>query len=371
MEVRKRHIAKNKRRTALRLLLVLGLLLVVIAGIIAGILLLQKGASSEAALTQMPFTSADQQYYTGSGFLYIQDGTLYYDDLYNDKNDYYAPVTADGIKLCASASLHALYNSVALKIVGATYPVEFTGNLLSVDCGATYAAALRADINGAESIQVFDRTGAQKDQLDCGRQFIVDYGFYTADSEYLYVLSMSLESGTPLSTITIYDMTRAATSGVMQVQNQLVEHIYFSSTGIYVVGTNQIIRYSLSGNRESYREMVYGWEVMDYDAAASPMFLLGPRSTEKPGTVKVLTLKDADVAGTVQRLYQLPAATVDAFLMGGKLVAVTQSGFTVYGTDGKAALQRTVPIAVEEAKKLDSSTLLLRAGAAYYTVKIA
>jgi hypothetical protein len=371
MEYRKRRTAKGKRRMILRLLLVFGLLAVVVAGVVAVVLMLHKSTVSEAPLTEMRFTNADKRCFTGAGFLYIQNGTLYYDDLYNEKNDYYAPVTGEGVTLCGSSTLHALYNSAALKIVGASYPVEFTGQLLYVDCGAQYVAALRTDVSGAETVQVFDKTGAQKDQIESGGQFIEDFGFYTAGSEYLYVLTLSLDSGTPLSTVAVYDMTHAATSGVMQVQNQLIEDIYFTANGIFAVGTNQIIRYSLTGNPESYRETVYGWDVMDFENASSPMFLLRPRSSQKPGTVKLLTLKDADVAGTAQRLLQLPAGTVGAFVMDGKLVAVTEHGFSVYGSDGKIASERSVAVSVEEAKKLDSTTLLLRSGDKFYTVKVA
>lgn len=371
MEYRKRRTAKGKRRMIARLLLVFGLFVVVVAGAVAVVLMLHKSTVTEAPLTQMRFTNVDERCFTGAGFLYIQNGTLYYDDLYSNKNNYYAPVTGEGVTLCGSPTLHALYNSAALKIVGASYPVEFTGRLQYVDCGTQYIAALRADASGAETVQVFDKTGAQKDQIECGGQFIEDFGFYTAESEYLYVLTLSLESGMPVSTIAVYDMTHAATSGVMQVQNQLIEDIYFTSDGIFAVGTNQIIRYSLTGNRESYRETVYGWDAMDFENASSPMFLLRPRSSEKPGTVKLLTLKDADVAGTTQRLLQLPAGTIDAFVMGGKLVAVTENGYIVYGSDGKIASERSVAVSVEEAKKLDSTTLLLRAGDKFYTVKVA
>jgi len=366
-----RRTAKKKRRATLRTLPLVILFLLVGAGIVAAALLLGRSAVSSAHLTELPFTPAENAVYTGQGFLYIKDSVLYYDDLTNDKNSYHAQVSSPDVKLCGSPTLHALYNAAALKIVNATYPVEFTGTLKYVACGASCVAALKADNAGAESIQVFDKTGAQKDQLAFEGQFIENYGFYTAaGSEYLYVLTMSLDSGAPLTTITIYDMTRSSTSGVMQVQNQLIERTDFTATGIYAVGTNQIIRYSLEGNRESYREMVYGWTVTDYELASSPMYLLRPRSTEKPGTVKVLTLRDAEVKGTSQRLYQLPAGTVGAFLMGGRLVAVTDNGYTVFGADGKQADARTFPVSVKSAKKLDSSTLLLSTDTACYTARV-
>lgn len=370
MEVRKRRIAKNKRRVVFRLLFLIFLLLLISAGVVGGMLLLQRRSSNLVQLTDMPFTTEDQHVYTGTGFLYFKNNTLTYQDLYNDKKNDSAAVTVDSVQIAGSAGMQLVYNSAGIKIVGVPYSVEFAGTLISLKCGNTCFAVLREISENAEGIKVYDKQGAVQLELDYAGQIVLDYGFYTSTSEHLYVIALSLDSGTPQSTIMICDMAAMSTSGVMNVQNQLIEQMHFSSAGIYVVGTNQIIRYSQARGRESYRETVYGWHVLDFDATSGPTFLLKPRNAETLGTVKLLKLKDDDVAATTQRLLQLPAGTMDAFLMGGKLVAVTANGYIVYGLDGKLISQKVFPDAVEGAEKLDAAMLLLQRGIKYYTIKV-
>ncbi len=372
MEVRKRRLAKMKRRVVARLLLLFIFVLLFVFGVVAAIFLIRKSAMREAALTKLPFSSSSNHVFTGSGFLYLSEGMLNYDDLTNEKYDYYAPVSAlaSSVRLSASESIHALYNEGALKIIGAANAAEFTGTLLSTASGNEHVAALCVDELGKESIQVFTASGEIIDQLTYAGQFILEYGFYTVGEEYLYVLTLSLESGVPLSTITVYDMTNRSTSGIMQVQNQLLEGIYFTPGSIFASGTNQLIRYGLPGNRESYREMVYGWKVIDFEAAQTPSFLLTPRNFETPGTVKLISLKEAEVAQASARLFQLPAGTIGAFIMGGKLVAITENGYTQYGA-AKGEVSRTFNIKAESAEKLNSTSLLIKSGESMYLLKVA
>lgn len=371
MEVRKRRIAKNKRRVVFRLLFLIFLLLLISAGVVGGVLLLQGRSSNLVHPTEMAFTTEDQHVYTGTGFLYYKNNTLTYQDLYNDKKNDSAAVTVDAVRIAGSPNIRLVYNSAGIKIVGVPYAVEFAGKLISLQCGSTCFAVLREVSENVEGIKVYDRQGVVQLELEYAGQYIMDYNFYAGTNEHLYVIALSTESGTPQSTITIYDMSTMATSGVMNVQNQLIEQMHFTAAGIYVVGTNQIIRYSQARGRESYRETVYGWQVLDFDATSGPTFLLKPRSAEALGTVKLLKLKEDDVPSTTQRLLQMPAGTLDAFLMAGKLVAVTANGFSVYGMDGKLLSEKVFADAVEGAQKLDNTLLLLQRGTKYYTVKVA
>ncbi len=372
MEVRKYRLAKMKRKVITRLLLLFIFALLFVFGVVAAILFIRKQSAREAALTKLAFSASDQYVFTGSGFLYLSGGMLTYNDLTNEKYDYSAPVSASGspVHLSASPTMHVLYNEGGLKIIGAANAAEFTGTLLSAACGNSHAAVLCLDALNKESIQVFSSDAQIIDQLAYSGQFILDYGFYTVNEEYLYVLTLSLDSGIPLSTITVYDLTNKSTTGIMQVQNQLLEKIYFTSGSIFAFGTNQLIRYGLPGNRESYREMVYGWKPVDFEASSSPSFLLMPRNFDTPGTVKLITLKEAEVAEAVAKLYQLPSGTIGAFIMGGKLVALTENGYTQYGSE-KNEVSRTFDIKAESAQKLNSTTLLIKSGESMYLLKIA
>jgi len=360
------HHPYRKRRLAVgRLLLVCLLVLILLGGIVAGILLLTKKGVPEADLSLLPFDADTHHAYTGAGFLYRTPEGLTYYDLKDEKKNYSAAVTAEDLTFAGSSNVHVIYNANALKILGAEFANEFPGRLLSVECGSAHIAALRQDAAGIEAIQVFDLTGTQKDQLAFDSQFIVDFGFYTAKSEYLWVQTLDVESGSPVTTVHIYNMTLGSVSGLLQLQNQLVERVCFTQNSIYVVGTNQIIRYNLENNREAYREMVYGWKVMDDTAA--PSFLLCPRSAgDTLGTLKRITCTEEDVSGTTETIFQAPTGTFSMFLMGDRMVAVTPDIIYTYNHSGEKLGEFRLPTVVEKAEKLDNSTLLLQAGSALY-----
>ncbi|MDL2236113.1 DUF5711 family protein [Christensenellaceae bacterium OttesenSCG-928-L17] len=371
MDNRRRPRTKKKLRITPRFLIVCAAALVLVAGAIGAYYLLNRSTVQQAALTETPFTANDQFVYVGNGFFYIQGQELYYPDPANSKNTLHVGVTNSVVRLAASNTIYALYNDVSVKIIGEEFPVEFAGTLTSVQCGKSYIAALRKDASGEESIEVFGQNGAKYDTISAGDQYIVDYGFFEGDSEYLYVVGLTVNSSAPLSTITIYNISRKSTSGVIQVQSQLVEDMRFTRGSIYTVGTNQISRYALSDNTKSYSVTIYGWKVMDYYPAARPVFLLRPRSGTALGTVKLLQISDDGIAATTEQQLQLPASTLDAFLMNGKLVAVSANGYTTYDMNGRQTGEYTFASPVDRVQKLDSTTLLLYAGSACYTTKIA
>jgi hypothetical protein len=370
MEVRKRRIAKKKRRVVLRLLLFIFIILLVAVGIVLTIFLLSRNDSNIAHFSELPFKTTVTHFYSGNGFLYLQGDSVYYDDANNDKFDYYVPMFGDNPQLAASKTIHLLYNDAGIKIVNESFPINISGTLQSVKCGENYLAALVRDLNDVESIQVYSSDGAMQDQHVANEEFIIDYGFYTAKSEYLYIITMASKSGTPVSTITIYDVVEKNTRGVMTIQNQLIEKLYFSSGSIFADCTNQIIRFSDS-NRETYHEMIYGWKVKDFSAAGgSPCFLLYPRGADHLGTINLLQVKDGDLSEAQQRMLQLPAGTIDVYLMGAKLVALSQTGYTIFEQNGSISAEKSFAVAIDAVQKLNSTTLLVSADTACYTLKI-
>lgn len=374
MDQRKRRKLKNKKKTAVRLAFLAGILIVIAAGILAALLLLKQEAVAETPMAELPFGANDNYTYTGSGFFYVTSETLYNDDLYNERNDYSIPIGSAqyDFTLVGSPTIQLYHNSGAIQIIGREFPIEFANQLLSVRCGISYIAALRSDGSGTnDSIQIFDAAGNQHDQINAEGQFILDYGFYGTETDYLYVVAMSTDASLPVTTITLYSVANKATNAINQVQSQLIEKVYFGKLGMYAVGTNQILRYALADSREMYTAMVYGYEVMDFDASAStPGFLLRPRSGSALGTIKLLQLSDGSAANETGRIMQLPTGTLNAFLMNGKLIAVTANGYIQYDMSGKQTGTFRFAAAIEEAQKLDSSYLLLRSGATLYTVKI-
>lgn len=357
MAERRRLVARNRRRTITRLLLLLLLALIVIGGIVAAVLLLTKKGTQQAPLTALPFSSTAEYAFTGNGFLYTTADGIAFHDITDSGNDYTASVPTGQVKVMGSQTAHVMYNAAALKIVGAPDSNSYAEQLVNVACGSGHVAALWRDAAGKESIQVLNLAGEQKDLLVFDKQFVVNFGFNTTKNEYLWVLTLDIQSDTPICTVHIYNMTLGSTSGILQIQNQMVERVYFTNSSIFVVGTNQIIRYTLENNRDTYRETVYGWRVLDCSNGSS--FLLAPRSSGTLGLLKVLTLAEADVSSAKQTLIQAPAGAIGAFLMQDRLAIVTEKMVYTYDLNGKRLSETAWDITVSDAKKLDGSTLLI------------
>ncbi len=357
MARQRRYVAKDSKQTILRLLQFVFLAIVIVGGIVAAILFLAQDGTRIASTTALPFTSAHSYAYTGRGFLYEVPGGLTYADLSDEERNYNATVNADEVMLMGSDSIHALYNSAAINIVGAQDIPSYSQTLVNVATGMDNVAILWRDAAGIESVQVLSAAGEQKDLLIFEGQYIVDYGFYyDGEIETLYVHTLDIASATPMSTIHIFNMTSSSTSGVLQVQHQLIEHVYFTNTSIFIAGTNTINRYDRANNRESYHVTVYGWEVYDYDGAST--FLLSPRSSTTPGILKVLSLTQGDVGEVGESIFQAPMGTLGVYFMGDTIMAITRTTLYSYDLEGALIREYSVETPIASVKKIDDNLLL-------------
>lgn len=151
----------------------------------------------------------------------------------------------------------------------------------------------------------------------------------------LWVETLNVNSATPTITITTYNLAKNSTSGMMHIQNQLVDELYMTKSSVFVSCTNQIIRYTHEGNKEVYRYTVYGYETVDFSSSGdSPTFLLTPRGGDFH-SVKILTLAEDADAGAVETYLQLPTEGVAAFIMGSKLVVASREKLFTYSLKGK------------------------------------
>ena len=360
----------RRRRRASRLLLLIGLLLAAAAAAVAAYVLLFAERERTVSMTATPLTAGVTRLNTGSGLLYQTEGHIHYYD-WNDQGRNYTEGTAtEDIRMSGSTFLSVVYTPTMLQIVGQEQPVAFTGEVLSVECGREHIAVLRRDSEGGESILVLSATGEQVDQLLPDDQYIVDFGFYTTTGEMLWMQTISSASGTPTTRITTYDLQRRTGVGVMQVQDQLIDGLYFTENSVFAAGTSQIIRYTHDGNKEIYREMVYGYRVLDFSAASgTPTFLLAPRDGDMYA-VKLLTLSEGDTPEAVETHLQLPSEGVAGYIMNGALVVVAREKLYTYSLRGSLSSTATLELPVDEAEKLSDTMLLLLSGGAYYTAKV-
>ena len=105
---KKRYVVKQRSRMILRIgILALGALLAI--GLVFGLIHLLKSTKKGAKeLTELPFTDTANYAYTGSGFLYFQEGKLCYKDIADSRKDTSYKINTDELKLTASDSISCL-----------------------------------------------------------------------------------------------------------------------------------------------------------------------------------------------------------------------------------------------------------------------
>lgn len=360
MARRRRFTARNKRKTVLRLALLL-LVPLLLAGGAYGVIQLLKGGGNKASLKEAPFAPGDVFTYTGAGFLYYKDGKLAFKHDTDKKSDYTLSVSsaAAALRLSAGAKLSALYNDTSVLITGADVPITPGGTVEKVICGSEHLAVfVSAETGGA--LQVFDAGGAQTDSLDFSASTLLDFGIDTTGAETLWTLTLDDSGGIPISTVTTYNLAQSVTDGLMSVQGELLEDVVFTGTSIFSVGTNHIIRYNRAGNAEVYRELIYGWRVTDYSPAASPVFLLQERADSGFARIRLYTLQEGELPAEKIASVQLPDDALCARLFNGKLAIFTPARVLFYDAAGAAqgALDFEAPMTAAE--KLSETKALVQ-----------
>lgn len=323
----------------------------------------------EATVTMdlTPIAATDTYINTGDGLLYQTDGQIHFYHLTDSKKNYTYGMGASNIRMSGSESMTVVFNEAQLQVVGDKTPLTFTGYIQEVECGVNHLAVLRQAEDGSESVLIITKDGEQIADLPFEDQYILDFGFYTYENEMLWIEALNVNTGTPITTISTYDFVKNEITGVMRVQSQLIDQVYITGDSFFVVGTNQIIRYTHAGNKEIYRSMIYGYEAVDFsDASDNPTFLLTTRGGDFH-TVKILTLEEGSSANAVETTLQLPTEGVAAFIMNGRLIVVSREQVYTYTLKGKLSSTASFEQAVDEAVKLTDKKLLLSSNGMYYT----
>ncbi|MEA5048808.1 MAG: hypothetical protein VB034_09400 [Eubacteriales bacterium] len=313
-----------------------------------------------------PISTSSTYINTGDGLLYQTDGQIHFYHLTDSKKNYTYGMGASNIRMSGSESMTAVFNEAQLQIVGEKAPLTFTGSIMEVECGTKYLAVLREAEDGTQGLHIITKSGEQVADLPYADQCIIDFGFYTTSSEMLWIETLSVDTGTPMTTISTYDLVKNEVTGMIHVQGQLVDKIYITSNSMFVVATNQIIRYIHEGNKEIYRTTIYGYEVVDFsNASGTPTFLLTTRGGDFH-TVKIMTLQEDSAPEPVETTLQLPTEGVNAFIMGSRLVVVSREQLFNYSIKGVLSATANFQQPVDEAVKLTDTKLLLSSNGMYY-----
>ena len=353
---------KKKNRTLIFSVVTLGIL-----GI--GLVIFQFIFNKQEATVSMditPISTTSTYINTGDGLLYQTDGQIHFYHLTDSKKNYTYGMGASDIRMSGSKSMTVVFNQSQLQVVGEKTPLSFTGVVEEVECGTKHLAVLRAADDGTESVLVITRGGEQIDELTYADQCIIDFGFYSIANEMLWIETINVNTGMPMTTISTYDLGKKEVTGMIHVQNQLVDEIYITPNSIFVVCTNQIIRYIHEGNKEIYRTTIYGYEVLDFSySSGTPTFLLTTRGGDFH-TVRMLTLAEDAAPAPVETTLQLPAEGVSAFIMGSRLSVASREQLFTYTIKGKLSATATFEQPIDAAIKLTDAKLLLSSNGMYY-----
>ena len=364
---RKHYRFANKALTLRRVGLI-ALVLALLVGVSAGIAALVRDKDSFGTVTELPFFSASDYSYTGTGFYYISDDKLnYYDPADPDEGSKSMQLGTTDVSLCSSSAMTALYSGSSVQIIGVGDVIDAGGTVLGIRCGATHAAVIRQDSAGDAAVLVYDAAGALIDRIDQGAQLLVDCGLReTSSGDLLWTLMLDSSGSVPVNTITTYTyevdgagVPRASMSGVMSVQGQLVDRVVFTAKSIFIAGTSHLIRCDAGVSGEAYRLLTYGYRLADYTAAGSaPLFVYVERNAAEVTRVKLYSAAEGDVAEATAREINLPEGTVGFAAANGKLYAFTADTMTVYSPLGLAQASYPLGFVCDGVVKLDENRLL-------------
>ena len=364
MAVRKRRIVvRDRKKTAFRIAVVI-LALIVIAGASVLTAFTVKSCGEQLVTRTLPLISSDLICGTGDGVMYVRAGSLNFYSFKDEDLNFARPLSAVPKGLVGNSAIKAVYSENVIQIVDAPFDIAPSGEIEAVRIGAAHVAVCTASESGGESLTVYNSTGQPVYSLDYPAGRLMKFGFSEASGSTLWTMELDTDSGTPRTTITTFDLSRVSSTGVITVSGQLVDDIFFTSSSVFVIGTESLIRYSASANREIYRVQLYGYKVVDRSIAGeSPLLLLLPRTVsgvKDAPFIRLLTVSQKDVAEESAVTVTLPDELVDCHLVGGQLVIVTGSSVRLCSSKGKLIESFATPVGVTvSSAKLDERHILM------------
>ena len=353
----------------LRLILAAGLAIVLIGGSFALLYLLF--AQKDDGLTyEMVNIQAGNDYVVSGGYLtYATDTGLIQYQLESSRvtqTKLSSPV--DGFDV--SASMTAVYAGSAFQLKN--YDVlNLSGTIRSVSCGTHYCAVLRtSQTSGMDSIILFNASGeAVGNPIDFTDTKVVSFGFDTVGGrETLWVITLNTEASLPVTNIRLYDYNNGGTMSYYPTfYDQSIEKLAFTDESVFLIGTQDIIRYSQSGSREQYRVKIYGKEVVDYRQSGDYVyFLLKPRGESNAHTLYVLALAEGDAANATSMTLYVGEEVVRAYLASSGVRIVTGTRFLSYTFAGRRSKDLELEHPASYAVALDTGRFLLVSGTDCY-----
>lgn len=358
-----------------KLILVIGAALAVL-GLLFYILYLAFGKEEQVLSYARMSIESGYEYDVSDNYLtYMTDDSL---EQVNLKSDAMISISlnAENIGFSVSSTMTAFFADSQFQIRGMKEPLNFTGTVRSLAAGNKYCAVLmKRNGNGLDTILLYNASGEEMfSPIDFSDNKVVSFGFDTADGrETLWVICVNIESATPATTVRLYDFNNNGSMSYYPVfYDQFIEQLAFSDDSVFIIGTQEIVRYARTGSREQYRVPIYGKKVIDYRVGDEYVyFLLQPRDEENARHVLyVMALAESDSANETAMTLSCGEDIISCFLQSGGIRVITPTRYLSYSYSGK--LSRDVPLEnrADTAVELDASRFLLVSGDDCYFVTI-
>ncbi len=342
-------------------------IIAVIAGVI---LLIVMSKPMISPLKQLPFTADENYCCTGTGFLYLRGKTVYYYDIDDpDEESYTGNSPANDIKLSgAGRDMHVIYDMKTLYIVGNKDAVNINGDIKSVKCANGYAACL-IERAGKEHIEVYSKSGELAMEINTDAP-ITDYGFTDMRSSKLYTVSCELAAEKCVSTVITYDPSIPATTGIITVQDELIEKTVFSDRSIFIKTTKKLIRYDADTNKESYSLIANGFEMKDQSITGGGGIMVMKSTSENDLSTKLYRIASGDVPSV--KLTQLPTGNteISTVVCGRNAYIIYEGKVCRYDERGNLKESEKLKCSVTDAIRLSENRLLIVSGSTLYITDI-
>ncbi len=253
-------------------------------------------------------------------------------------------------------------------------PLQMTGDVRGVRCYDSYVAILRTGASGSDSVIVVDtQTGESQDALNFAKNTVTGFGFITeGETIYMWVAATSVEQSTPVCTLQLYDVGNNGALLYFPVfYDQLIEKLYITDNSIFIVGTQDIVRYELGGSRESYRVRIYGNSVVDMTIKDKmAYFLLMPENQSSNSTIRLMMISEGDTSGESTMTIHINEEIVGAFLQEGVIRILSANYLYSYSYKGKAQFTIETDVSCIAAFKVDDSRIIITSENACYICKV-
>lgn len=362
---RRKLIVRDRKKTFVRIVITC-VSLIALIGIAFLAFFTAKSCGIKMTTRSLALNPSDMAVGSGDGIMYIRGGNMNFMSFDDEDDDFSKPLTGSSAPkgLVGTDNIKAVYSENTVQIIGGGFDIGIDGSIIALRCGSSTLAVCYSHPNGDETLSVYTSAGQLLKSFDFSGGRLVDFGYSEASGTTLWIMELDTDSGSPRTTVSTFDLDRMSSTGVITVSGQLVERIFFTNSSVFVVGTESLIRYSSSANREIYRILLYGYRVADISLAGdSPLLLLMPRcvsSISDISSLRLLTVSQKDVADETAVTVTLPEDAVSCHLTNGNLAVISSNAIGLYSGKGVLLEEKSLPLnATNSSKKLDEHHILM------------